>query len=196
MSRRILFTDIETYSGTDINTKARYNYAQWCNPKGKGMIPASYRVPGAAVFWSDNTASNIHHVAYLYKPVVAGKPDGDWYIIEARGVMYGVVDFYREAKAAGIHPVIGCEVYVCPDMDNKTSLTRDYSHLILLCENQKGYQNLSRLVSEGFTRGYYYRPRVDFDLLKKSRPPLSAVSIMLYRFNQYVGESKYQFPFS
>ena len=57
------------------------------------------------------------------------------------GVMYGVVDFYRAAKEAGIHPVIGCEVYVCPDMDNKTSLTRDYSHLILLCENQTGYKN-------------------------------------------------------
>ena len=70
------------------------------------------------------------------------------------GVMYGVVDFYRAAKEAGIHPVIGCEVYVCPDMENKTSLTRDYSHLILLCENQQGYRNLSRLVSEGFIRGY------------------------------------------
>lgn len=79
------------YSGTDINTKARYNYAQWCSPKGKGMIPASFRVPGAAVFWSDGGASSIHHVAYLYKPVNANNPKGDWYIIEARGVMYGVV---------------------------------------------------------------------------------------------------------
>ena len=78
------------YSGVDINTKARYNYAQWCDPKGKGLIPAKYRVPGAAVFWGDS-ASSIHHVAYLYKPVEAGKPSGDWYIIEARGVMYGVV---------------------------------------------------------------------------------------------------------
>ena len=78
------------YSGVDINTKARYNYQQWCDPKGKGMIPAKYRVPGAAVFWGD-TASNIHHVAYLYKPVDANKPSGDWYLIEARGVMYGVV---------------------------------------------------------------------------------------------------------
>lgn len=78
------------YSGTNIDTKARYNYAQWCDPKGKGLIPAKYRVPGAAIFWGD-TASSIHHVAYLYKPVEAGKPGGDWYIIEARGVMYGVV---------------------------------------------------------------------------------------------------------
>ena len=95
------------------------------------------------------------------------------------GVMYGVVDFYRAAKQAGIHPVIGCEVYVCPDMDNKTSTTRDYSHLILLCENQKGYQNLSRLVSEGFIRGYYYRPRVDYALLAKHSEGLIALSACL-----------------
>ena len=78
------------FSGTDINTKARYNYAQWCDPKGKGLIPAKYRVPGAAVFWGDS-AANIHHVAYLYKPVKDNVTAGDWYIIEARGVMYGVV---------------------------------------------------------------------------------------------------------
>ena len=95
------------------------------------------------------------------------------------GVMYGVVDFYRAAKDAGIHPVIGCEVYVCPDMDNKTSLTRDYSHLILLCENQTGYRNLSRLVSEGFIRGYYYRPRVDYKLLEKYHEGLIALSACL-----------------
>ena len=95
------------------------------------------------------------------------------------GVMYGVVDFYRAAKEAGIHPVIGCEVYVCPDMDNKTSTTRDYSHLILLCENQRGYQNLSRLVSQGFIRGYYYRPRVDYKLLEKHHEGLIALSACL-----------------
>ena len=99
--------------------------------------------------------------------------------ITDHGVMYGVVDFYRAAKEEGIHPVIGCEVYVCPDMENKTSLTRDYSHLILLCENQKGYQNLSRLVSEGFIRGYYYRPRVDYDLLAQYSEGLIALSACL-----------------
>lgn len=78
------------YSGVDINTQARYNYAQWCSPKGSGLIPAKYRVPGAAVFWG-TSAANIHHVAYLYKPVKDGVPSGDWYIIEARGVYYGVV---------------------------------------------------------------------------------------------------------
>lgn len=80
----------EDFAGVNINTKARYNYAQWCDPKGKGLIPAMYRVPGAAVFWGNN-AGSIHHVAYLYRPVDATKPEGDWYIIEARGVMYGVV---------------------------------------------------------------------------------------------------------
>jgi len=80
----------EKWSGVNINTKARYNYAQWCDPKGTGMIPASMRVPGAAIFWGDR-ASSIHHVAYLDKPVDANNPSGDWYIIEARGVMYGVV---------------------------------------------------------------------------------------------------------
>lgn len=78
------------FSGVDINTKARYNYAQWCDPKGKGLIPIGYRVPGAAVFWG-TSAANIHHVAYLDKPVMADNPSGDWYLIEARGVMYGVV---------------------------------------------------------------------------------------------------------
>lgn len=80
----------EIHTGESINTQARYNYANWCSKKGSGMIPAKYRVPGAAVFWGDS-ASNIHHVAYLWKPVVANKPSGDWYLIEARGVMYGVI---------------------------------------------------------------------------------------------------------
>ncbi len=99
--------------------------------------------------------------------------------ITDHGVMYGVLDFYRAAKAEGIHPVIGCEVYVCPDMDNKTSVSRDYSHLILLCENQQGYRNLSALVSEGWTRGFYYRPRVDYRLLEKYHEGLIAMSACL-----------------
>jgi len=81
----------EIHTGTCINSKARYNYAQWCSIKGSGLIPAKHRVPGAAVFWSNSGASSIHHVAYLWKPVKEGKPDGDWYIIEAKGVKYGVV---------------------------------------------------------------------------------------------------------
>lgn len=80
----------QDYTGVNINTKARYNYAQWCEPKGTGMIPPEYRVPGAAVFTGTRAAS-IPHVMFLYEPVEADKPDGDWYLIEARGVMYGVV---------------------------------------------------------------------------------------------------------
>lgn len=88
------------FCGVDINTYARTNYATWCGVKGKGAVPAAYRVPGTAVFWG-TTAANIHHVAYLYKPVRAGHPEGDWYIIEARGVMYGVVRTRLEQRAPG-----------------------------------------------------------------------------------------------
>lgn len=77
------------YAGASINSKARYNYADWCDPKGSGMIPAKYRTAGAAVFWGKST-SDITHVAFLYRPVDANKPRGDWYLIEARGVMTGV----------------------------------------------------------------------------------------------------------
>lgn len=85
--------------------------------------------------------------------------------ITDHGVMYGVVDFYKYAKEIGIHPVIGCEVYVAPqDMTDKSSSER-YHHLVLLAESNTGYQNLCRLVSEGFKTGFYYRPRIDFELL-------------------------------
>ena len=95
------------------------------------------------------------------------------------GALYGVVDFYKAARKAGIHPVIGCEVYVCPDMDEKSSQAREYSHLILLCETMEGYRNLMKLSSEGFTRGFYYKPRVDLELLKKHAKGLIALSACL-----------------
>ena len=115
------------------------------------------------------------------KPLVARLKElgMDACAITDHGVMYGVVDFYRACKDAGIHPVIGCEVYVCPDMDEKQSAFREYSHLVLLCENDEGYKNLSRLVSEGFTRGFYYRPRVDYKLLEKYSGGLIALSACL-----------------
>lgn len=81
----------EDYTGVNINTKARYNYANWCDPKGTGSIPDKYKVPGAAVFIYSSSAGYITHVGYLYEPVNASNPTGDWYVIEARGVMYGVV---------------------------------------------------------------------------------------------------------
>lgn len=95
------------------------------------------------------------------------------------GVMYGAIDFYQACKDNGIHPVLGCEVYVCRDMDDKKSAARDYAHLILLCENNTGYQNLVYLVSEGFTRGFYYRPRVDYKLLEQHHEGLIALSACL-----------------
>ena len=115
------------------------------------------------------------------KPLVARLKElgMDACAVTDHGVMYGVVDFYRACKDAGIHPVIGCEVYVCPDMDEKQSAFREYSHLVLLCENDEGYKNLSRLVSEGFTRGFYYRPRVDYKLLEKYSGGLIALSACL-----------------
>ncbi len=95
------------------------------------------------------------------------------------GVMYGAVDFYSACKEEGIHPVIGCEVYVCPDRFDKTYVSREYSHLILLCENQTGYKNLTKLVSAGFTEGFYYRPRLDYTLLKQHSEGLICLSACL-----------------
>lgn len=76
-------------TGIDINTKARYNYANWCSVKGSGKVPNEHKVPGLAVFMGKN-ATNITHVGYLVCPVDKNRPEGDWYVIEARGVMYGV----------------------------------------------------------------------------------------------------------
>ncbi len=95
--------------------------------------------------------------------------------ITDHGAMYGVVDFYREMKSAGLHPVIGCEVYVCANMDDKQT-SRAYGHLTLLVENETGYKNLIKLVGEGFIRGFYYRPRVDYALLRKYSQGLIALS--------------------
>ena len=83
----------ELYSGTCINSTSTKNYRGWCSPKGSGIIPAKYRVPGAAVFWSyeDGNPDRVHHIGYLWKPVKEGYPEDDWYIIEAAGAIKGVV---------------------------------------------------------------------------------------------------------
>jgi DNA polymerase-3 subunit alpha len=99
--------------------------------------------------------------------------------ITDHGVMYGVIEFYQQAIKRGIRPIIGCEMYVVQDMDQKTSRFRDYAHLILLCENQTGYRNLVYLCSEAFTRGYYYRPRIDYKLLKEHCEGLIGLSACL-----------------
>ncbi len=96
--------------------------------------------------------------------------------ITDHGVMYGVVDFYKYAKDIGIHPVIGCEVYVAPQGRADKQSSDRYYHLVLLAENNTGYQNLCRLVSDGFTSGFYYRPRVDYELLSTYHEGLIALS--------------------
>ena len=102
--------------------------------------------------------------------------------ITDHGVMYGVIDFYRAAKEAGIKPILGCEVYVAPGsrFDREKVEGEDrYFHLILLAENNVGYQNLMKIVSRGFTEGYYYRPRVDREILEKYHEGLIVLSACL-----------------
>ncbi len=101
--------------------------------------------------------------------------------ITDHGVMYGAIDFYKAAKKKGIKPIIGCEVYVAPNsrFDKQKQPDGNYSHLVLLCENNEGYQNLIKLVSAGFTEGFYTRPRVDHELLEKYHGGLIALSACL-----------------
>ena len=102
--------------------------------------------------------------------------------ITDHGAMYGVIDFYRAAKAAGIRPILGCEVYVAPRSlhDRETGSDEDrYYHLVLLAENDIGYGNLMKIVSRGFVEGYYYKPRVDKALLEEYHEGLIALSACL-----------------
>ena len=102
--------------------------------------------------------------------------------ITDHGVMYGVIDFYKAAKEAGINPIIGCEVYVAPHSRFDRELTGGedrYYHLVLLAENNVGYANLMKIVSKGFTEGYYYRPRVDFEVLQQYHEGIIALSACL-----------------
>ncbi len=102
--------------------------------------------------------------------------------ITDHGVMYGVIDFYKEARANGIKPILGCEVYVAPDSRFDKELTGGedrYHHLVLLAENNTGYSNLMKIVSIGFTEGYYYKPRVDMEVLNKYHEGIIALSACL-----------------
>lgn len=102
--------------------------------------------------------------------------------ITDHGVMYGVIDFYRAAKEAGIKPIIGCEVYVAPNSRFDKELTGGddrYYHLVLLAENNTGYANLMKIVSKGFTEGYYYKPRVDMEILNRYHEGIIALSACL-----------------
>ena len=95
------------------------------------------------------------------------------------GNMFGAVQFYNTAKDSGIHPVLGCEVYVSQRGHKTRSETDRYNHLVLLCENQEGYRNLINLVSTGFLDGFYYKPRIDKDLLNQHSKGLIALSACL-----------------
>lgn len=115
--------------------------------------------------------------------------------ITDHGVMYGVIDFYKAAKEAGIKPIIGCEVYVAPvsrfDKENSTGENR-YYHLVLLAENDRGYHNLMKIVSKGFVDGFYYRPRVDYEVLKEYHEGIIAISACLAgEVQQYLSRDMY-----
>ena len=102
--------------------------------------------------------------------------------ITDHGVMYGCIDFYRTAKAAGIKPIMGCEVYVAPNSRFDKELTGGedrYYHLVLLAENNVGYSNLMKIVSKGFTEGFYYKPRVDMEVLEEYHEGIIALSACL-----------------
>jgi len=102
--------------------------------------------------------------------------------ITDHGVMYGVIDFYRAAREVGIKPIIGCEVYVAPNsrFDRELGASEDrYHHLVLLAENNIGYTNLSKIVSAGFVEGFYYKPRVDYEILEKYHEGVIALSACL-----------------
>ena len=101
--------------------------------------------------------------------------------ITDHGVMYGVIEFYKTAMAAGIRPIIGCEVYVAPKsrFDKAGQQDNKYNHLVLLAENNTGYHNLMKLVSRGFTEGFYYKPRVDMEVLREYHEGIIALSACL-----------------
>ncbi|MGB3367984.1 MAG: PHP domain-containing protein, partial [Acidaminobacteraceae bacterium] len=101
--------------------------------------------------------------------------------ITDHGVMYGVVDFYKKAREKGIKPIIGCEVYISPRSMHDKDPVKDkkQGHLVLLVQNEVGYQNLIKLVSEGFKKGFYYKPRIDYDLLESHSQGLIALSACL-----------------
>ena len=125
--------------------------------------------------------------------------------ITDHGVMYGVIDFYRAAKAQGIKPIIGCEVYVAPrGMEDKVhGMDNDPRHLVLLCENEIGYRNLSYMVSMAFLKGFYVKPRIDMELLREHSEGLIALSACLageiprrMRAGDYEGAKKHALEMS
>ena len=118
----------------------------------------------------------------INKLIDCAKKDGQKAIaITDHGVMYGAVDFFKAAKDAGIKPIIGCEVYVAPRsrFDKEKNLDSRYNHLVLLCKDKRGYENLIYLVSKAFTEGFYSKPRIDKQLLKEHSKGLIGLSACL-----------------
>jgi len=100
--------------------------------------------------------------------------------ITDHGVMYGVVDFYKKAAEEGIKPIVGCEMYVAPgSLADKTKEMKEYSHLVLLAKDNAGYKNLMRLSSIAFTKGFYHKPRIDYDVLEAHKEGLICLSACL-----------------
>ena len=116
--------------------------------------------------------------------------------ITDHGVMYGVIDFYREAKKQGINPILGCEVYVAPNSRFDREITGGddrYYHLVLLAENNTGYQNLMKIVSKGFVEGFYYKPRVDYEVLEKYHEGIICLSACLAgEVQKYLARGEYE----
>ncbi|MCD8098160.1 MAG: DNA polymerase III subunit alpha [Lachnospiraceae bacterium] len=116
--------------------------------------------------------------------------------ITDHGAMFGVIDFYKEAKAQGIKPILGCEVYVAPNsrFDKETTGGEDrYYHLVLLAENNQGYQNLMKIVSIGYTEGFYYKPRVDREVLARYHEGIIATSACLAgEVQRYIEKDQYE----
>ena len=112
------------------------------------------------------------------------------------GVMYGIIDFYKAAKEVGIKPILGCEVYLAPGsrLDKETGKNSErYYHLILLAENNKGYENLMKIVSQGFIDGFYYKPRVDYETLEKYHEGIICLSACLAgEVQRYMAKGLYE----
>ena len=129
----------------------------------------------------------VHHTKELGMDSIA---------ITDHGVMYGVIDFYKAAKAEGIKPILGCEIYVTPGSRFEKEARQgssNYFHLVLLAENDRGYHNLMKIVSRGFTEGFYYKPRVDYEVLERYSEGLIALSACLGgEIPTYIREGDYE----
>ncbi len=114
-------------------------------------------------------------------PIRAKELGMDSIAITDHGVMFGAIDFYKACRANGVKPIIGCEVYVAPRtrFDKEPNIDNKYYHLILLAKNNEGYRNLAKLVSLGFIDGYYYKPRIDKEILEKYHEGLICCSACL-----------------